>query len=556
MRYLNVEPEPSKPESCSTLMQGSEIDSAQIVLLTLLIVVVVLALAAKRLRIAYPIMVVLGGLLISFIPHLPRVSMNPRVVFLVILPPLVFSAAFHTSWRDFRENLVGILMLAFGLVAFTVLGVAGTVRVLIPGFGWKLGFVLGSLVAATDAIAATATAKRLGLPRRITDILEAESLVNDGSGLVALKFTLAMVVTGITPSFTEGAGTLFYLVFAALIVGLIVAVVVHKIQERINDAPVEITISLITPYIAYLAAEHLQCSGVLATLACGLYLGRRSSGFYSLHARIEASAVWRTLDFVLNGLVFLVLGLQLPHILADIKGVSTRNIILDGVLFSAVVIVLRYMWLYPGEWLSWQIQRLVRQKQIVRISPKENFLLGWAGMRGVLALAAAFSLPERIGTGAQFPFRNLVIFLTFCVIVATLVLQGLSMPAVIRLLGLASAPIGYNEENSARRQMILAALLALNEIRDEGAEEQKSLFDHLESFYRRRLAALDRSGDAESDSEDFEQLERQRYVAQELRNVERSVVLQLRDQNKIHDEVWRTLEHELDLLDVRFAESD
>jgi len=216
-------------------MHGDGIGYLELVLLALTAAVACLALIAKRLRVAYPIMLVLGGLLLSLIPHMPRVSMNPEVVFLVILPPLVFSAAFHTSWRDFRKNLPVILMLAFGLVGFTIFGVAGTMTFLIPGFGWKLGLVLGSLVAATDAIAATATAKRLGLPRRITDLLEAESLVNDGSGLVALKFTLALVVTGITPSVAKGTGTLLYLVFAAVVIGLAAGVVVHRIQERIDD---------------------------------------------------------------------------------------------------------------------------------------------------------------------------------------------------------------------------------------------------------------------------------------------------------------------------------
>ncbi len=536
-------------------MHGNGIGYLELVLLALMAAVAGLALIAKRLRVAYPIMLVLGGLLLSLVPHIPSVSMNPEVVFLVILPPLVFSAAFHTSWRDFRKNLPGILMLAFGLVGFTMFGVAGTMIFLIPGFGWKLGLVLGSLVAATDAIAATATAKRLGLPRRITDLLEAESLVNDGSGLVALKFTLALVVTGITPSVAKGAGTLLYLVFAAVVIGLAVGVVVHRIQERIDDAPVEITISLVTPYIAYLAAERLQCSGVLATLACGLYLGRRSSGFYSLHARIEASAVWRTLDFILNGLVFLVLGLQLPYILTDIKGVSARNVIIDGALFSAVVILLRYIWVYPAEWISQRLQRLRKQK-VRKVSSKEIFLIGWAGMRGVLALAAALSLPEKLGDGTPFPFRNLIIFLTFCVIFATLVVQGLSMPVLVRLLGLGKSSAGYEEESLARQQMVSGALRALNTIRKNSPEDQKELLDHLESYYRHRLALLDRDRDTGPEQTGLELLERQRYVAQELRNVERSIALKLRNQNRIHDEVLRHLEHELDLLDARFAESD
>ena len=536
-------------------MDGQGIGYLELVLLALLAAVAGLALIAKHLRVAYPIMLVLGGLLLSLVPRIPRVSMNPEIVFLVILPPLVFSASFHTSWRDFRKNLPGIVMLAFGLVGFTIFGVAGIMLLLIPGFGWNLGLVLGSLVAATDAIAATATAKRLGLPRRITDLLEAESLVNDGSGLVALKFTLALVMTGVTPSLTRGTGTLLYLVFAALVIGLIVGVVVHRIQEHIDDAPVEITISLLTPYIAYLAAERLQCSGVLATLACGLYLGRRSSGFYSLHARIEASAVWRTLDFVLNGLVFLVLGLQLPYILTNIRGVSARSVIVDGVLFSAVVILLRYIWVYPAEWISQRLQKL-RKGKVREVSSGEVFLIGWAGMRGVLALAAALSLPEKLGNGAPFPFRDLIIFLTFCVIFATLVVQGLTMPALIRLLGLGKASTAYEEENTARRQMILGALRALSTIRNDSPENQKELLDHLESYYRHRLAVIQRDREAHSQDVEVDNLERQRYVAQELRNVERSIALKLRNENKIHDEVWRHLEHEIDLLDARFAESD
>jgi CPA1 family monovalent cation:H+ antiporter len=537
-------------------MPALRLDYLELVLLILLVAVAVLALVAKRLGVAYPIMLVIGGVFLGLLPRVPHISMDPDVVFLVILPPLVFSAAFHTSWRDFRDNLIGIVMLAFGLVGFTIFGVAGAATLLIPGFPWKLGLVLGSVVAATDAIAATATAKRLGLPRRITDLLEAESLVNDGSGLVALRFTLAMVVTGVTPSVLTGTGTLLYLVFAALAVGLLAGVVVHQIQKLIAEPPVEITISLITPYIAYLAAERLQCSGVLATLACGLYLGRRSSGFFSLHARIESSAVWRTLDFVLNGLVFLVLGLQLPSILANLEGTRISSVFLDGALISGVVILLRLLWVYPGEWISWRIQRQVARRESPRVSRKEVFLVGWAGMRGVLALAAAFSLPEKLGNGLPFPFRNLIIFLTFCVIFATLVLQGLSMPALIRALGLSGRSVHIkNEELEARKQMVCAALDALQNLRVQYTGPDCEVLDHMEAYYKRRLA-LDSDPAEEAEDSSRTKLEMQRYVAQELRNVERSTALELRDSNQIHDEVLRRLEYELDLLDARFADSD
>ena len=532
-------------------MQAAGISHVELILLLLLLLVAGLALLAKRLHIAYPIVLVISGLLLSFVPHVPRVLLDPAVVFLIILPPLVFSAAFHTSWRDFRANLISILLLAFGLVGFTVYGVAATTRWLLPGFDWRSGLVLGSVVAATDAIAATATAKRLGLPRNIVDLLEAESLVNDGSGLVALKFTVALVVAGVTPSFVQGTGVLLYLVVAALAIGLAIAIAVRAVLSRINDAPVEITISIVTPYLVYLAAEAAGCSGVLATLACGLYLGRRSSDFYSLHARIEASAVWRTIDFALNGIVFLMLGLQLPLVLAGIHDVSASTLAIDGAAFSGIVILLRMLWVFPGAWLSSAIRRLIHQR-VQPLSPKLVFLVGWAGMRGVLALAAAMSLPLVLKSGAPFPERNRIIFLSFCAIFATLVIQGLSLPTLIRRLGL-SVAAGHKEEDLARREMIAAALDSLERLREESGREQAELYDQLERYYRRRLALLERAhsdGAGTAGKIDHDSLARQ------LRSVERSIALKLRNEDKIHDEVLRTLEHELDLLDARFAESE
>lgn len=538
-------------------MPATALTHVEVIVLLLFVFVAALALLAHQVRIAYPIILVLGGLAISLVPHIPRVELDPNVVIYVFLPPLLFFAAFHTSWRDFVNNIVTIVLLAFGLVGFTIVGVGASMQYLVPGFGWKLGLVLGAVVAATDAIAATATAKRLGLPRSITDILEAESLVNDGSGLVALKFTLAMVVSGVTPSVAGGIGTLLYLVFAAVVIGLIIGVIMHEVQRRIDDAPIEITLSLVTPYIAYLAAEYAHCSGVLATLACGIYLGRRSSGFFSLHARIEASGFWRALDFMLNGLVFLLLGLQLPAILSEIRGLSFSHLILVGAEFSGIVILLRLLWVYPGAWLSAQIQRYLLRREVDLASPGSVFLMGWAGMRGVLALAAALSIPTHLADGAVFPERNIIIFLTFCAIFSTLVLQGLSMPVLIRKLGMAGHGMSHDEELRARREMINAALCRVQELRRESRNASPESLDQLEGYYRRRLARLDyyASDEPGRGSED-QQFERQRTLAQELRNAERAAVLRLRDQNKIHNEVLRDLEYELDLLDARFAESD
>ncbi|MFL6450823.1 MAG: Na+/H+ antiporter [Bryobacteraceae bacterium] len=530
-------------------MQG--VSHVELLLLALLLAVAALAVIAKWLTTPYPIILVVGGLLLSLIPKTPHVILNPSVVFFVLLPPLLFSAAFQTSWREFRRNLPSILMLAFGLVAFTVFGVAAGIHWIVPGFDWKLGMVLGAVVATTDPISATATARRLGIPQGITDLIEAESLVNDGSGLVALKFTAALLITGQTPSALEGAGQLFYLIFFGTAIGLCVGQVVRFVQSRISEASIEITISLITPYIAYLTAEAAHCSGVMATLACGIFLGRRSSGFYSLNARIDSTAVWRTLDFILNGFVFLVLGLQLPTILAQIQGMSIWGLLLRAGVFTSLVIMLRMVWVYPGAWLVARFtSRAARSPEL--FSPRAIFLVGWSGMRGVLALAAAFSLPETLNDGTPFPHRNLIIFFTFCVIFVTLVVQGLTLPPLIRRLGLSGAAGSDNEEQMARREMIAAALRALDEIRQSSSDKEDKTFAQLSGFYRRRLAVLDQNEQAHSDSPTRAEVTRHEQIAEHLRQIERDVALRLRNENKIHDEVWRHLERELDLLDARF----
>lgn len=524
------------------------IQNAEIVLLALAFFVVVLATVARKLKVAYPIVMVIGGLLLSLVPQLPRLRLDPNLVFLVILPPLLFSAAFQISWREFQRNLISIVMLAFGLVGFTVYGVAGISRFLIPGFDWHTGLVLGSVIAATDAIAATATAKRLGLPRSITELLEAESLVNDGSGLVALRFTLALILTGYTPSFAVGIGTLAYLVGMGVLIGLVTGYCVNWVQRRISDSSVEVTISLITPFVAYLSAEAAQCSGVLATLACGMYLAR-STDVYSLRARIEGSAVWNTLDFVLNGLVFLLLGLQLPHILSEIPGFSTRQLIAYGALFSVFVIALRMAYVFPSSAFSAWVRRRVLKQGTGNYSGKSAFLVGWAGMRGVLALAAAFSLPEKLNNGQPFPQRSMIIFLSFCVIFATLVLQGLSMPILIRRLGLARTVTHARELELARRQMVHGALEALVELRKTWAGKDFGVLTMLEQIYQGRLTTL------QPDSQERSPLAREetrllRRISKQLREAERAAAFRMRDEDKIDDEVLRALQYELDLRDV------
>jgi CPA1 family monovalent cation:H+ antiporter len=529
-------------------MQTASVQNTELVLLALAFFVALLATVARKLNIAYPIVMVIGGLFLSLFPQLPRVRLNPDLVFLVVLPPLLFSASYQISWREFRRNLVSIVFLAFGLVGFTVYGVAGISRFMIPGFTWRTGLVLGAVIAATDAIAATATAKRFGLPRSITELLEAESLVNDGSGLVALRFTLALIVTGSTPSFAAGVGTLTYLVAMGILIGIVTGIAVNWVQRRLADSSVEITISLITPFVAYLTAEAAKCSGVLATMACGMYLARQTEVF-SLRARIEGAAVWNTLDFVLNGLIFLLLGLQLPAILAEALSIATTRQLLEyGALFSAFIIALRLIYVFPGAAIAtWVRTRLLGQADIPFSRPSV-FLVGWAGIRGVLALAAAFSLPERLNSGQPFPERSMIIFLSFSVIFTTLVLQGLTMPAMIHALGLARTATTSKELEEARRHMLQSALKRLEEMRTKWGGKDTEVLDRLQYLYESRLLALS----PEKPSSPLEQAEKKllQQLSGQLRAAERAEAYRLCDEGRIDDELLRSLQYELDLRDA------
>ena len=525
------------------------IEDVELVIILLLVFIVGFGVLANRVKTPYPILLVIGGLVLSLVPGIPRFTLEPGIIFLGILPPLLFAAAFTTSWRDFRYNLVSIMFLAFGLVGFTVVGVALISQWILPGFDWHLGLVLGAVVSTTDAIAATSIARRVGLPRRIIDVLEGESLLNDASGLLALEFAVALVVTGHTPSLTEGVVRLLYLVIGGLGTGLLLGKVVELLEHYIDDAPIEITISIVTPYAAYLAAERIHASGVLSAVACGLFLGRRSATFFSSFVRLEAQAFWNTLIFVLNGIVFILIGFQLPNILDHIHGFSLRELILQGVLFSAVVILLRFVWVFPGAHASYFIRRKLLHQPESTPTPGRIFIVSWTGMRGVVALAAAISLPATTSSGTPFPQRDLILFLTFCVIFVTLVLQGLTLPALIRRIGVSDQPFNKCEEAEARGIMIEAALNKLETSPDRDSPHAKAIYEDVARHYRVRLGALERlqgGGRVFSQQHDlFEQLSR------ELRNAERTAAIQLRDQNRISDEVLRELLRELDLLDVR-----
>ncbi|HEY0307853.1 MAG TPA: Na+/H+ antiporter [Acidobacteriaceae bacterium] len=526
----------------------SGVKDLQTVLLLLLLFVVIFGYLARKMKVAYPIVLVVAGLFLTFIPGLPKITLDPEVIFLVVLPPLLFHAAWETSWREFRANIFTIFLLAFGLVGFTVFGVAMASELWFSLLYWQTGLVLGAVIAPTDAIAAASIAKRVGLPQRITDILEGESLVNDATGLLALEFAVALIVSGEKPTLAAGALRLSYLLVAGIGIGVAVGWIVHWVQHHIDHGPIELTLDLISAYAAYIAAEQLHASGVLSVVACGFYLSRKSSSFFSPSVRLQAYALWDTVDFVLNGLVFVLIGLQLPLVLAGLHGYKTTTLVFYAASVNALVIVLRLLWVYPSSYLACIIRTRVR-KTPERMPPvKEIFVTGWTGMRGVVALAAVLSLPLTLANGDPFPRRNLLIFLTFSVILVTLVLQGLTLPPLIRALGLDSATGPDCEEDEARRLMLQAALTYIETTRNPDHPEVTKVFDDIAGHLQARLAGL-QTQPAEGATPHNHYLQ----ISTDLLRIERETALQLRNDGHISDTVLRKLERELDLSETRMS---
>ena len=474
--------------------------------MTLVVFVALLAALAAKMKIPYPIMLVLGGLALSFVPIFPNISLRPDFVFLVILPPLLFAAALQTSWREFRFNLVSISMLAFGLVAFTVAGVAVAAHFFLPGFDWRTGAVLGAVVSTTDAIAIGAIAKRIGLPQSLLDVIEGESLMNDATGLLALEFSVALVVSGTVPSVWDGVGRLILMVLGGILSGLVVGWVVQMLQRPVQGTALQIMISLATPYCAYLLGEGIHASGVLATVACGLYLGRRASTTFTSEARLEGHAVWSTIDFILNGLIFILIGLQLPAVLPGLRPLNWPHMLLSASFLSLLLIVLRMIWIFPGARIANLVRRRLLGQQVKQPSRNQLVVLGWSGLRGVLTLAAALSLPENTASGDPFPQRDMILFLAFSVIVVTLVGQGLSLPYLTRRLGVCASNNISMEENSARHALLSAALEELSRMKEQagGSKSCQRVIALLERTYTQRLEAVQLEESPRSETRDEE----------------------------------------------------
>jgi monovalent cation/hydrogen antiporter len=513
----------------------------------LLAAVVGVVLVGRRLKIPYPIALVIGGLGISLIPGLPAVRIQPDIIFLVFLPPLLYAAAWFTSIHDFKANLRPILLLAVGLVLFTTAAVGFVVHAFIPEIPLAVAFAIGAIVSPPDAVAATSIAKRVGLPKRIVTILEGESLINDATGLVALRFALVAAASG---SFSIGKASFefIWVALGGIALGLAVGVLFERLARLLDDEFLIITLSVLAPYIAYLPAERLHVSGVLAAVAGGIYGGWKAPELLSASVRLSATAVWAQLIFLLNCIVFVLIGLQLPEVRAGLGHHSLGELAFYGAMTSAAVILVRPLWVFPAAWLS-RLSKRVRKNDPL---PRWQVLavISWCGMRGVVSLAAALALPTTFRNQQPFPERDLIVFLAFCVILATLVLQGLSLPLVIRWLGVREEH-DTQHARQTRLKLAHAALAYLNRLAEQGHVNEAAL-QRVTEIYRDRVRHLtDDTAEVLGWSEERYQLLETRRLSREAIAAERRELIALRRHAQVEEELVHQLEREMDLDETR-----
>lgn len=505
---------------------------------------------SEKVHIPYPIFLVIAGLLISLIPAVPEIKLEPELVFLIFLPPLLYAAAWNTSWHEFWAAKRPISLLAFGLVIFTSCIVAIISNAMIPDFSLALGFLLGGIVSPPDAIAATSVLQKLKVPRRVVTILEGESLVNDASSLIVFRFALAAITTG-QFIFWQATGSFFLVVFMGIIIGLTIAHVVYALHKFLpTTASIDTAITLISPYLMYITAEHFHFSGVLAVVSGGLFLTYRSHDIFSYETRLQAVSVWQTLVFLLNGIVFILIGLQLPGIAQGLDGYSVSEAILYAIVISLVTILIRIIWVYPGAYIPRFLFKSIREKE-ANPGWKLVFITGWSGMRGVVSLASALAIPLMLNNGANFPHRNLILFITFVVILFTLVLQGLSLPWIIRKLKIQSQDSHAQQENEIR--YVLASAV-LDHIVTNYADEIENIdaYKRIRDRYERMVdIAFKKLNNEDTNVEAPSFLPVYYKMLYEMIDVRRKKLNELRRNKDYSEEIIREKERELDLEEAR-----
>ena len=507
-------------------------------ILLLMLVAVALGWVARHFKFPYPIALVIGGLALGLIPKLPTFPFDPQLILVLVLPPILYQAALLTSWSDFKANIRPISLLAIGLVIATTLVVGAALKLMVPDVPWAVAFVFGAIISPPDAVAATAILSRMNIPRRIVTILEGESLVNDASGLVIYKFAIAAVLTG---AFSLADASLQFVGVAAggIAIGIALAFVFIAIHKRLGDPFIEVLTSLTIPYVTYIAAEQIHASGVLAVVAAGLLRGRYSPEIVSAEMRSLARPVWQVLVFMLNSLVFILIGVEMSNVVEKLNMYRMGHLVEIGLFVSAVAIAVRFAWVYPVAWLPRWLAGSLRESD-TQLRKRELGIISWCGMRGIVSIAAALALPATLPGGKPFPYRELVIFLTFFVVALTLVGQGLSLPGLIRKLKIGSDWDIHKEQQRVRAAMSAAALAAID--RQMATENVPAEWaDRLRTEITDRIAIAAPDGLAITPRTELEN--RLRHVAIQA---ERRELIRLWQENEISDEVLHHLEEILD----------
>ena len=509
------------------------------VVLALLLLATVLAGVARRARIPEPIVLVIAGIVVGLLPGIPTMELEPELVFLLFLPPILYGAGYFTSIRDFKANLRPILLLSVGLVLFTTVVVAVALKALVPDLPWAAAFAFGAIVSPPDAVAATAVFKRLRVPPRMVTILEGESLVNDATALVLLRTSI--VALGGTFSVVAASADFVVVVIGGIAIGLVAGWIAGWFTKRIQDPDLGIVLSLLVPALAYIPAEALHVSGVLAVVVAGIYAGRIAARTLNSAQRVEGVAAWNIVLFIVNGLVFMLIGLQLPVILADLDG-SAGPMLLLAAAMSLTVIGTRFVWVFSTVYVSGLLPPRFRVLDPVP-EWRRVAIVSWAGMRGVVSLAAALALPT------WFPERSLIQFLTFAVILATLVVQGLTLPGLIKLLGVSAGDGGAEEERQARLLASQAAVARIDTLEGDYPGHLE-LIEHLRETYAHRVEHIEPVEGQTIDEAEEELLEHRR-IRRAVIDAEREAVIRMRDRGELSDEVMRRLERDLDLEELR-----
>jgi monovalent cation/hydrogen antiporter len=520
------------------------------VIIFLLFGIAFIGILSNKYKFPFPIALVLSGVCISLIPGLPVISLDPNVVFIIFLPPLLYAAAWNTSWHDFKANLRPISLAAIGLVLATTISVAIVAHWLIADLSWPTAFLIGAIVSPPDAVAATSVTKGLGLTPRSITIIEGESLVNDASGLVAYKYALTAITAGNFVAWQAGLNFLM-IALAGIALGLLIGYCLYLVHKKfVCDPIIEVTLTFLTPFASYLLAEYLHISGVLAVVTTGLYLSFRSGEILTHRSRIMAYSVWEVVVFILNGLIFVLIGLQLRNVMSGITEYPVKSLVLYGLVVSFVVIIVRFIWVIPAATIPRFLSKKIRDTEPFDF--RNLLVFGWAGMRGVVSMAAALALPILLPDGKAFPHRNLVIYLSFCVILFTLILLGSTLPWLIRKLGIKPYSLAA-EEYEVRTNVVTETIMHIEE---NLSLVQDDLLNNIKSKYEvkyNRLQKTDLPSNyfgkgktlAGNIFNEFTQLQI------DLLNVERKTVERMHRSGEASEEILRKIERELDLEETR-----